>query len=90
MDFGPYLFLATLEGAVAAAILAKGDPATALSVLDDVAEKAAPYQPYWATRGAVLKALGEKDLAREAFEQALTLTKDPALERYLSGQVEGI
>ena len=74
----------------AAALLAKEAPKTALAVLADISEKAAPYQPYWATRGAVLAALGEKALAQEAVKKALSLTKDPALERYLKEKIASI
>ncbi|MDR3403065.1 MAG: sigma factor [Chthoniobacter sp.] len=41
------------------------------------------YQPYWATRGHLLRMLEREDEAVQAFTRAASLTDDPALREYL-------
>jgi RNA polymerase sigma-70 factor (ECF subfamily) len=43
----------------------------------------ANYQPWWAARAHLLRLLGRKAEARDAFERAASLTDDPALRAYL-------
>ena len=46
----------------------------------------ATYQPYWALRGHLLKALGRTRDAREAYERAVGLGEDPAVRAFLLGR----
>jgi RNA polymerase sigma-70 factor, ECF subfamily len=46
------------------------------------------HQPWWATRAYLLAAAGEAGKAAEAYIQALALTGDPALRRYLAARLE--
>jgi RNA polymerase sigma-70 factor, ECF subfamily len=41
------------------------------------------YQPYWALRAELLARLGRSDEAREAYERAADLSKDPAVRKFL-------
>jgi RNA polymerase sigma-70 factor (ECF subfamily) len=43
----------------------------------------AQYQPYWAARAALLAGAGAHAQAREAYELAIGLEKDPAGRRFL-------
>ena len=57
---------------------------TALNAMgpDDVAT----YQPYWALRGHLLKALDRNSEAREAYERAIGLSEDAAVRAFLLGR----
>ncbi|MBN8943929.1 MAG: RNA polymerase subunit sigma-70 [Rhizobiales bacterium] len=46
----------------------------------------ADYQPYWAARGHLCAAAGQRDAAYEALTLAIGLTADPAVRRYLQQQ----
>ncbi len=50
-------------------------------VADDV--RLAEYQPYWATRAELLARKGAHSEAREAYELAIGLERDPAVRRFL-------
>jgi RNA polymerase sigma-70 factor (ECF subfamily) len=68
----------------AAAWLAAGDHTRALAVLDALpGSRTTGYQPYWATRAAVLDALGDRG-AGVARERAIALAVDPAVRAHLS------
>jgi RNA polymerase sigma-70 factor (ECF subfamily) len=41
------------------------------------------YQPYWAARAELLARAGARDEAREAYEMAIGLERDPAVRRWL-------
>ena len=68
----------------AVAIAQAGDPAVGFDALEQIPmDRTANYQPYWATRGHLLRLLCRKDEAVEAFNRAASLTDDPALREYL-------
>jgi predicted RNA polymerase sigma factor len=68
------LAIAELEGANAA-----------LELLQELAAdvRLAEYQPYWAARAELLAKTGALDQAREAYEIAIGLERDPAVRRFL-------
>ena len=68
------LALAEVEGAAAA-----------LRALDALASDArlAQYQPYWAARAEFLARTGDQAEARQAYDLAVGLERDPAVRRYL-------
>jgi len=73
--------LGTRTGYAAAVGEARG-PEAGLAVLhgtdpDDVSS----YQPYWAVRAHLLQRLGKTSEAAEAFDRAIGLAEDPAVER---------
>jgi RNA polymerase sigma-70 factor (ECF subfamily) len=41
----------------------------------------AEYQPYWAARAELLAKTGAQDEARHAYEVAIGLERDPAVQR---------
>ena len=41
------------------------------------------YQPFWAARAELLARCGERDAAREAYERAIGLERDPSVRRFL-------
>ena len=57
----------------------------ALDAMPDVATDArlAEYQPYWAARAELLAKSGEHAQARQAYEIAIGLERDPAVRRFL-------
>jgi RNA polymerase sigma-70 factor, ECF subfamily len=68
----------------AVAIAQTGELAAGLVALELIpADQTANYQPYWATRGHLLRLLSRNDEAGEAFNRAASLTDDPALRDYL-------
>ncbi|MES2941179.1 MAG: DUF6596 domain-containing protein [Pseudomonadota bacterium] len=75
--------VAALNGAVARAELA--GPQAALHELDALAGDArlADYQPYWAARADLLARTGAHDAAREAYQRAIGLERDPVVRRFL-------
>jgi predicted RNA polymerase sigma factor len=68
-----------------AAALGEARGATAgLTALDTIAADSVPtYQPYWALRGYLLKALDRTCEAREAYERAIGLSEDAAVRAFL-------
>lgn len=72
----------------AVALAESGDVAAGLAALDAISEnRTANYQPWWAARAHLLRTLGRKAEARQAFERAASLTDDSALRAYLLQQV---
>jgi predicted RNA polymerase sigma factor len=73
----------TRTGYAAAVAEARGvEPG--LSVLDGIDPAVvASYQPYWAVRAHLLQRRGRVQEARDAFERAIGLAKDPAVRRFL-------
>ncbi|WOI52466.1 RNA polymerase sigma factor [Parvularcula sp. LCG005] len=59
---------------------------TALDLLDTIAVKCEDYQPYWATRAAVLAAIGQRTEAEAAYTRAAELSDDPATRQWLTAQ----
>jgi RNA polymerase sigma-70 factor (ECF subfamily) len=59
--------------------------AAALAVLDALAAdpRLAQYQPYWAARAEFLARRGDQAGARNAYDVAVGLERDPAVRRYL-------
>jgi RNA polymerase sigma-70 factor (ECF subfamily) len=71
----------------AAVLLESGTAGAALAALDALPEdRVAGYQPYWVTRGFVLRALGRDRDAATGFDRALALTNDERARRFLSGE----
>jgi predicted RNA polymerase sigma factor len=62
----------------------------ALAVLDEAAGDArlAEYQPYWAVRAELLAKTGDRVGAREAYEMAIGLERDPSVRRFLQRRQE--
>ncbi len=58
---------------------------TALEALQEIAadERLAEYQPYWAARAELLARVGARREARQAYEMAIGLERDPAVRRFL-------
>jgi RNA polymerase sigma-70 factor, ECF subfamily len=68
----------------AVAIAQAGEPAAGFAALEKIsADQTLSYQPYWATRGHLLRLLNRNDEAIEAFNRAASLTDDPALREHL-------
>ena len=68
----------------AVALTQAGKLAAGFAALEQIpAERVVNYQPYWASRGRLLRLLGRHDEARGAFTRAASLTDDPALRDYL-------
>ena len=72
----------------AGAVLQKGDPHTALNILDDIEPQPEKYQPYWATRAAIERALGNPHKAAACYDKAIALTTDEAVKRWLAHQAD--
>jgi len=66
--------LAEVEGAQAALL--------ALDALEHNA-RVRDYQPYWAARAEMLARSGSRQAARQAYERAIGLERDPAVRRFL-------
>jgi predicted RNA polymerase sigma factor len=60
-------------------------PQLALAALDKIAvdSRLAEYQPYWAVRAELLMKLKKGTEAREAYQVAIGLERDPAVRRFL-------
>jgi RNA polymerase sigma-70 factor (ECF subfamily) len=63
--------------------------AEGLAALDAVKEDAqlAGYQPYWAARAALLARTGRAQAAADAYRRAIGLESDPAVRRFLQGEL---
>jgi RNA polymerase sigma-70 factor (ECF subfamily) len=71
----------------AAALGEARDAEAGLAALDAIPpDQVATYQPYWALRGHVLKALGRAAEAGQAYERAIGLSEDPAVRAFLLGR----
>lgn len=69
-----------------AAVVAETDGAQAgLALLDDLGDRAARFQPAWATRAHLLQRLGREE-ARAAYDKAISLTTDPFERAHLERQ----
>jgi RNA polymerase sigma-70 factor (ECF subfamily) len=73
-----------LLGRAASVARARG-PAAGLALLDAIPLSAVEaHQPYWAARGHLLLELGRFGEAALAFDEAIRLTEDAAVRRFLS------
>jgi RNA polymerase sigma-70 factor, ECF subfamily len=65
-------------------------PQVALTELDKIAadSRLAEYQPYWAVRAELLTKLKKGSEAREAYQLAIGLERDPAVRRFLQRRQE--
>lgn len=68
------------------------DPQVALIELDKIAadSRLAEYQPYWAVRAELLAKLKRVNDAREAYQAAIGLERDPAVRRFLQRRQDGL
>jgi RNA polymerase sigma-70 factor (ECF subfamily) len=48
------------------------------------------YQPYWAARAELLARTGAPDEARQAYEIAIGLERDPAVRRFLQDRLSAL
>src|SRR6266478_2641347 len=53
-------------------------------------ERLVEYQPYWAARAELLARTGSRGEAREAYEMAIGLERDPAVRRWLQWRQAGL
>ena len=69
----------------ALAIAELHDAGAGIEAMPDVTaeRRLAQYQPYWAARAALLARTGDQAQARDAYEIAIGLEKDPAVRRFL-------
>jgi RNA polymerase sigma-70 factor (ECF subfamily) len=69
----------------ALAIAETQGPSAALDAIQAAATdpRVAEYQPYWAARAELLTKAGAHDEARQAYEIAIGLERDPAVRRFL-------
>jgi RNA polymerase sigma-70 factor (ECF subfamily) len=76
----------------AVALAGAGRQAQGLAVLDGLQADArlAEYQPYWAARAALLIQRGRREEAAGAYRRAIGLESDPALRRFLQGELAAI
>ena len=61
------------------------DGLAALAALSDD-PRLVEYQPYWATRAALLAATGAVEAADAAYHRAIALQSDPTVRRFLESQ----
>lgn len=67
-------------------------PQLALAALDKIAadSRLAEYQPYWAVRAELLTKLKKGSEAREAYQVAIGLERDPAVRRFLQRRLDAL
>ena len=65
-------------------------PSAGLEALEEIAEdpRLTQYQPYWAARADLLARTGHLGKARDAYEIAIGLERDPAVRRFLQLRTE--
>ena len=66
-------------------VLGQAEAAEAKSRIQELAADArlTQYQPYWAARAELLARTGARGEARQAYEIAIGLERDPAVRRFL-------
>jgi RNA polymerase sigma-70 factor (ECF subfamily) len=76
----------------AVAISQAEDARAGLEALDAIANDARlrDYQPYWAARADLLARSGDAAHAREAYERAIGLERDPAVRRFLQSRAAAL
>jgi predicted RNA polymerase sigma factor len=73
-------------GGIAALANVQG-AAAGLAVLDTLtAPRLTSYQPYWALRAHLLRQLGDRDAAKQAYLTAAALMQDESVRRWLMAQ----
>ena len=67
-------------------------PAAGLAALDAIAadERLSAYQPWWATRAALLARTGAREAAASAYATAIALEEDEAVRRFLQSAKESL
>jgi predicted RNA polymerase sigma factor len=67
-------------------------PAAALSLVDGLGAdgRLAQYQSYWAARADLLVRTGAVDAARQSYDKAIGLERDPAVRQFLLGRRRSI
>jgi predicted RNA polymerase sigma factor len=67
-------------------------PQIAVTELDKIAtdSRLAEYQPYWAVRAELLTKLKNGSEAREAYQLAIGLERDPAVRRFLQRRLDAL
>ena len=75
----------------ALAIAELDGPAPALQLVDELAgdPQLSQYQPYWVTRAELLARTGATEAARQAYDVAIGLERDPAVRRFLQRRQAG-
>lgn len=69
----------------AAAVAEAYGPAAGLAALESLPKTVvARYQPYWALAGHLYAKLGQTESARAAYEHAIGLSEDPAVQAFLT------
>jgi predicted RNA polymerase sigma factor len=76
----------------ALAIAEMRGPALALEAMQEVASdtRLVEYQPYWAARAELMAKSGAYREAREAYELAIGLERDPAVRRFLQRRLSAL
>jgi predicted RNA polymerase sigma factor len=74
------------------AVAETDDPRFALAELDRIAadSRLVEYQPYWAVRAELLTKLKKGSEARQAYQVAIGLERDPAVRRFLQRRQEAL
>ena len=68
----------------AAAVAEVSGAMAGVTLLDAIGEQAVgAYQPYWAVRAHLLRQAGRGSEATDAFERAIELADDPAVQAFL-------
>jgi RNA polymerase sigma factor (sigma-70 family) len=74
----------------AVALAQAGNLDAGFAALEEIpSERVLNYQPYWASRGHLLRLLHRHDEAEKAFTRAASLTDDPALREHLFRRAAG-
>ncbi|HEY3065923.1 MAG TPA: DUF6596 domain-containing protein [Methylomirabilota bacterium] len=74
----------------AAALAETRGAAAGLRALDAMPAAVSAYQPYWALRAHLLRAVGRGDDARDAYGRAIGLTEDGAARAFLVAQAAAV
>ena len=74
----------------AVALAESKGPSAGLQALGEVAQdsRIAQYQPYWAARADLLARTGQPEKARDAYELAIGLERDPAVRQFLQMRLQ--
>jgi RNA polymerase sigma-70 factor (ECF subfamily) len=79
-----------INRALAIAELHGAGPGLAALQVIGADERLVEYQPYWAARAELLARTGSRGEAREAYEMAIGLERDPAVRRWLQWRQAGL
>ena len=90
--YGHLLAIAPTAGArighAIATANAQGDAAAGLALLEQMnAAGMDSHQPWWVALAHLRARSGEREVAADAYERALVLTREPALQRYLAAEL---